>query len=110
MINITRGGCSTRSSMDTDEGHLATGARGPARHQVLSLKAGHVGPDPAHSHVSGLETEAFGGGVRTWGLLEFVEAVRLGERFYLRVRSGSVEVEPTVCADCSRVTIATVAR
>lgn len=95
--------------MDTDQGHLATGARGPARHEVLSLKADRAGPEPAHSHVVGLETVAFGGGVRTWRLLDFVEAVRLGERFYLREGSANVELEPTVCVHCSRVTITTVA-
>jgi hypothetical protein len=39
--------------------------------------------------------------------VEFVRAVRLGERFYLREGSATLEVDPTVCERCTRVTIAT---
>jgi hypothetical protein len=48
-------------------------------------------------------------GSRRWTLVEFVRAVRLGEHFYLREGSTSLDVDPTVCDRCSRVTIAAIA-
>lgn len=93
--------------METDRGHLVTGADRPARHKVLSLEADRAGGDPGHSHVVGVETAA-PDGARRWHLVEFVEAVRLGERFYLHEGSATIEVEPTVCVHCSKVTITSV--
>lgn len=66
-----------------------------------------IDPDAeqGHSHVIGVETESETG-VRRWSLVEFVRAVRLGERFYLREGSASVELDAAVCDRCSRVTVA----
>lgn len=76
----------------------------PARHEVIRQITDATDQDPGHSHVVAVETAA-GDGTRCWGLVEFVRAVRLGERFYLRDGPISLEVEPTVCEQCSRVTI-----
>lgn len=76
---------------------------GPARHEVIRLIADP--PDrEGHSHVIAVETTAEGGS-RRWSVVEFVRAVRLGERFYLRTASATVEVGPAVCDRCSRITI-----
>lgn len=79
-------------------------AHGPARHEVIRLIADPSDREPDHSHVIAVET-ASGDGNRRWSLVEFVRAVRLGERFYVRRGSDTVEVEPTVCDRCSRITI-----
>lgn len=78
----------------------------PARHAVVGLV---VDPDaePGHSHVTSVET-ASETGVRRWSVVEFVRAVRLGERFYVQENSASVELDATVCDRCSRVTVAAI--
>lgn len=93
--------------MNTDRARMRhPTAHGPARHEVIRLVADPSDHEPGHSHVIAVET-ASGDGSRRWGLVEFVRAVRLGDRFYLRDLTASFEVEPTVCDRCSRITIAT---
>lgn len=79
-------------------------AHGPARHEVIRLIADPSDREPGHSHVIAVET-ASAEGTRRWSVVEFVRAVRLGDRFYLREGSATVEVEPTVCDRCSRIMI-----
>lgn len=95
--------------MNTDRAWLRPPtADGPARHEVTRLVADPADLEPGHSHVIAVET-ASGDGGRRWSLVEFVWAVRLGERFSLRQGTAMLEVEPTVCDRCSRITIATTA-
>jgi hypothetical protein len=83
----------------------STPADSAASHEVLHLVADRAEVGPAHAHIVGVET-ATDGEPRRWPIVDFVEAFRRGERFYL---SGAedVAVEPEVCAHCSQVTIAT---
>ena len=76
-----------------------------ASHEVLHLVADQADVGPKHAHVVGLETET-GDEPRRWPLVDFVEAFRGGERFYLAA-DGEVAVEPDVCPHCATVTIAT---
>jgi hypothetical protein len=91
---------------DIHQHRLQPAPQSPARHEVVRLIADPARVAPGHSHVTGLET-ASEDGTRRWSLVEFVRAVRLGERFYLREGSATLEVDPTVCERCTRVTIAT---
>ena len=77
----------------------------PLCHEVLHLVADRADVGPKHAHFVGLET-ATGGEPRTWSLVDFVQAFRGGERFYLAA-DRDVAVEPDVCPHCAMVTIAT---
>lgn len=79
-------------------------------HRVTHLRADRAEGEPRHSHVVGVETVEPAGETRAWRLVQFVEAIRRGERFYLDRATGQVEVVPTVCDHCNSVTITTAPR
>jgi hypothetical protein len=100
-------GQATNGGSAIHEHRTRSAPRSPARHEVVRLIADPSDVEPAHSHVVAVET-ASAGGPRPWTLVEFVRAVRLGEHFYLREGSTSLDVDPTVCERCARVTIAAI--
>jgi hypothetical protein len=70
---------------------------------VIRLVSDPAGVEPGHCHVTAVETST-AQGPRLWGLVDFVRAARLGERFYRRDSDGVVEIEPGVCDRCPRIT------
>ena len=80
-----------------------------ASYDVIRLVP-ELAADGEHAHVAGLVTRFETDGELPWTILDFVEAVRLGDRFKLVSDPGSPELQPAVCNRCQRITVATVRR
>lgn len=63
---------------------------------------------PQHTHVAAVGTATQPDGpTRRWTMVELVNAMRLGERFYTGSRSSGrrAAIEPQVCPECGVVTV-----